>query len=163
MKTKIRTAVLALFVIGLGYLFLGARVRFYKIVSSSMNPTLVVDDRLITVAPGTPERKDIIILRDVENGDYLTKRVIGLPGETILVSQKEVWIDGRKLQEDYIREAPLYALKEEIPEGSYFLLGDNRNESEDSSVWGAVNTEYIVAKAVCVYWPPERFSLLRDK
>jgi len=106
------------------------------------------------------KRKDIVVIKDPEGkGDILTKRIIGLPGEKIVVKKGNVYINNVKISEPYIKEKPLYVLIKKIPEGHYFLLGDNRNDSEDSSVWGPVPKELIIGKVVCLYWPFKRFKI----
>jgi len=156
----IRSVIGLLIVFGIGYLFGLKGVKFYEVISGSMEPTLYVGDRIITVKPENLKRKDIVVIKDVEgNGDILTKRIIGLPGEKIKIKKGDVYINNEKLLEPYIKEKPIYVLVKKIPENHYFLLGDNRNNSEDSSVWGPVPKELIIGKVVCLYWPFKRFKL----
>lgn len=66
----------------------------------------------------------------------------------------------KKIEEPYIREKPNYQINEiEIPHDSYFLLGDNRNESEDSSLWGPVKKENLIGKVICRYSPLKKFKI----
>ena len=125
-----------------------------------MEPTLQVDDRVACVKKDHLHRYDIIILQ-APNGENerLVKRVIGLPYETIEIKDQKVFINGEKVEEPYIKEPPTYSLKVAIGENNYFLLGDNRNESEDSSVWGPVDGGLIQAKVFCRYWPLKKFRL----
>jgi signal peptidase I len=101
------------------------------------------------------------------------KRVIGLPGETVEIRDKVVYIDGRRLEEPYVHflEAPLsrddpeYGLRGEglrdnfgpttIPEGKVFVLGDNRDNSRDSRFWGPLPIDQIKGRALLVYWSYE--------
>ena len=80
---------------------------------------------------------------------YYVKRVIGLPGETVDIENGQVFIDGEALDEPYIREPmiPEEPMHFEVPEGCYFVLGDNRENSQDSRVFGAVRKEEITGRA----------------
>lgn len=84
--------------------------------------------------------------------DYV-KRVIGLPGDTVEVTDGQIWVNGRELYEPYISAAPEYDGVWEVPQDSYFVLGDNRNPSADSHIWGFVPEENLIGKAFAVYWP----------
>lgn len=106
-----------------------------------------------------PKRGDVIVFRYPLNPqkDYI-KRVIGLPGETVSISHGIVYINGRELDQspwpvtiDTIRYPDIP--EETIPPGQYFVLGDNRPESEDSRVWGFVPAENVKGKAFLRYWP----------
>jgi len=156
----IKNIIFAALLFGVGYLFGIQEVRFYKIISTSMEPTLEVNDRIIAVKPGTLTRGDIVVLRDPAGGrDRLTKRVIGVPGDRVTVVEGEVRVNGERIQEPYLKEKPSYEMRVYVPEGAYLVLGDNRNESEDSSTWGPVPRTMITGKVVCRYWPWERFRV----
>lgn len=151
------------FIFFVGYIFGVKEVRFAEIVSSSMEPLFQPGNRVAVVKKDVLKRYDIVLL-EAPKGDkeWLIKRVVGLPSETITVVKGAVLINGSKLNEPYIQEAPVYTLETKIPEGSYFLLGDNRNKSEDSSVWGPVDGSLIKSRVVCKYWPLKEFSLLKS-
>lgn len=140
--------------------------------TGSMKDTINEGDRLIglrlTYYFDSPERGDVVIFKCPEKGDnynvLYVKRVVGLPGETVKISNGQVWIineeypDGFLLDEGYLRETPNAALavnNEEyvIPEGHYFTMGDNRNESHDSRFWGTVEEDRILAKVLFRYFP----------
>lgn len=91
--------------------------------------------------------------------DYI-KRVIGLPGDVVDVQNGEVRINGKLLYEPYISAAPEYEGSWTVPEGELFVLGDNRNPSADSHVWGFVPEENVIGKAIAVYWPINRIRAI---
>lgn len=143
-----------------------------EVVGSSMEPTLIDAENLIvdklTYRFKDPERYDIIIFpyRD-SSGRYYIKRVIGLPGETIYINERgDVFIDGVKLEEDYIKEkatnAGLASVPLELGENEYFVLGDNRNNSVDSRVpeVGLVTKDEIIGRAILRVWPINKFKIL---
>ena len=110
-----------------------------------------------------PQRGDIVVFRYPQNPNQeLVKRVIGLPGETIAVKDGTVTINGTPLEELYVTEPALYSGTWVIPEGQYFVLGDNRNNSSDSHSWGFLPHENIIAKAVWIYFPPPSFGEIVD-
>lgn len=110
---------------------------------------------------GGPHRGDIVVLNSpVEAAEYI-KRVIGLPGETVEVRAGDgVYINGHRLAEPYIKEAPGYqwpanGVANVVPSGHVFVLGDNRNNSSDSHIWGFLDERSIVGRAWISYWPRE--------
>lgn len=142
-----------------------------EVPSESMLHTIEVGDRLIglrlTYYFGSPERGDIVIFKCPKQGeDYnklYVKRVIGLPGETVEIKAGAVWIktadgDYFMLQEDYLNETPrqdaaVNNMSYTVPEGSYFMMGDNRNNSDDSRYWGTVDEDRVLAKVLFRYYP----------
>lgn len=111
-----------------------------------------------------PERGDVIILRPPGGSDSpYVKRVIALPGETVAVRDGTVYVDGRALDEPYIADPARYAYPAgnsgdgdalTVPAGSVFVLGDNRNHSTDSHVFGPVPLDNVIGQASVSYWPP---------
>ncbi|TMC22074.1 MAG: signal peptidase I [Chloroflexi bacterium] len=102
-----------------------------------------------------PERGDVIVFHNPQNtGIDLIKRVIGTPGDTIAIDGTHVWVNDRLLNEPYITTAanPL-ANRWTVPPDKYFVMGDNRPVSDDSRIWSYVPNDFIIGKAVLVYWP----------
>ncbi len=139
------------------------------IPTTSMYPTIEISDRLIVsklsyLFDNQPARGDIVVFEPPAelNEKYdLIKRVIGLPGETLEVREGSVYINGQPLEEDYLAEPPDYEYGPiTVPEGSYFMLGDNRNASYDSHRWlnPYIPKDDIKAKALCRYWPLNRIG-----
>jgi len=141
---------------------LTARIR---VDGLSMEPTLhsgefVIVNRL-AYRLGQPKIGDVIVFHpptDPEQ-EYI-KRVIGLPGDEVVISKKQVRVNGRLLDEPYIAAPPRYDSSWTVPQDSLFVLGDNRNNSSDSHAWGPVPMQNVVGKAVVVYWPPSDWGLV---
>ena len=110
---------------------------------------------------GTPKIGDIIIFHapGVEDLDYI-KRLIGRPGDTVHIEGGVVYVNGQALYETYIAEPTGYSGTWEVPEGQFFVLGDNRNNSSDSHLWGFISEDSVVGKALLIYWPLDAVSLL---
>ncbi|MFE4105013.1 signal peptidase I [Almyronema epifaneia] len=143
------------------------------IPSESMLPTLQVGDRLFVRKNPfyRPQQGDIVVFTppvaalaetDVLPNDLLVKRVIGLPGQTVQVEAGQVWLNQQALSEPYLLVPPNYRWgPETIPANTYFVLGDNRNLSGDSHVWGFLPRSDILGEAYKIYWPPGRIQPLR--
>jgi len=111
-----------------------------------------------------PQRGDVVVFwPPFESEHPFIKRVIGLPGETVEVKQGKVFINTIPLKETYITEPITYKLSpKRIPEGEYFVLGDNRNNSNDSHTGWTVPREKMIGKAWFVYWPPTKWKVIKD-
>ncbi|HHX50275.1 MAG TPA: signal peptidase I [Clostridia bacterium] len=138
------------------------------IPSGSMIPTLAIDDRVfvdkIVFKYEGLERKDIIVFAPPEEAhaetDYI-KRVIGLPGDLVEIKDGLLCINGEPFLEDYLLEAMEGSFGPvKVPEGKLFVLGDNRNYSSDSRVWGFVPLENVKGKAMVRIYPFHRFGKL---
>jgi signal peptidase I len=110
-----------------------------------------------------PERGDIVIFHHPTGVHRdLVKRVIGLPGETVQIRRGTVFINGNALIEPYVNQAdpPIGNMAPvRVPEGSYFVMGDNRNQSQDSRVLGPIPGDLIVGRAFLTWWPRDRLGL----
>jgi signal peptidase I len=90
------------------------------------------------------------------------KRVIGLPGDTVEIERGYVFINGIPLEEDYISSPSNYMMPAtEVPENEYFVLGDNRNNSNDSHTGWTVPRDNIIGRAWFIYWPPSRWGVVK--
>lgn len=107
---------------------------------------------------------DVIVFPSPDNdGEDLIKRVIGLPGDRIRISNGQVFVNGFLLSEPYIKTPPSGELREvTVPERSVYVMGDNRNNSSDSRRWGALDAEHVLGKAIFVYWPYPDFGLVEQ-
>jgi signal peptidase I len=129
----------------------------YRIDGSSMNPTLYNEQYLIinnlSYLLDDPQRGEIIVFRHPRSDMNLIKRVIGIPGDEIEIRDRQVFVNGELVPEPYIQEPTIYEGAWSIPEGQYFVLGDNRNNSNDSHNWQYLPRDHILGKAILIYWP----------
>ena len=114
---------------------------------------------------GGPQRGDVVVFRYPANPqkDFI-KRIIGLPGDMIWIDRGRVYVNGTMLQEDYISALPQYSVPpERVPDGNYFVLGDNRPNSSDSHFWGFVPQANLIGKAWLIYWPPSQWGVVPNR
>jgi signal peptidase I len=163
------------------------------IPTSSMEPTLQIDDRLIIDKVSflfrKPQRGEIVVFYPPESpvvpdpSKVYIKRVIGLPGDRLAIKGGKVYVNGKVLPENYIAEPANYELPSEqptvcppiclpslklvrennivsftVPDNHYWVMGDNRNNSADSHVWGFLPGDRLVGRALFRYWPLNRFG-----
>lgn len=144
------------------YFFAGRHMRFFLVPSSSMEPTLLPYDRIVTLSQPQYHRGDIVVLQDPHLKDaYLVKRVVALGGEEVSVSQGALLVNGLYASEPYVAEPMIYKMDVvRVPEGEVFVLGDNRNYSEDSSTWEpweqSQALKRIIGKVCFIYFPLDR-------
>jgi signal peptidase I len=175
-KTLLLSAFLAL-----GIRLLVAEARF--IPTPSMEPTLMVDDRLlvdkVTYRFAAPARGDIIVFDMTEDlqekygvKDAYIKRIVGLPGDQVAISNYRVYVNGQPLSENYLEPNILTRVEscqdpnaflskpQIIPPNSYLVLGDNRDNSSDGRCWGVVHRDKIIGRAAVLFWPMNRMRLI---
>ncbi len=162
-------------------------VQAFKIPTGSMENNLLIGDHLLVnkfvFAPTPAALSPILPVRDIRRGDVVVfkypsepdrdfiKRVIGLPGETVELRNKKVFINGQPLEEPYVHflepamghEVTSFDVRERygpvhVPDGQYFVMGDNRDNSQDSRYWGFLPQTYIKGKALMIYWSYESGS-----
>jgi signal peptidase I len=166
-------------------------VQAFKIPTGSMEPNLLVGDHLLVnkfvFAPtSTSLERALLPIRDIKRGDVVVfkfpeeperdfiKRVIGLPGDTVEVRNRQVFINNQQLQESYAHylfpvgddEAGGFDVRARygpvtVPERHYFMMGDNRDNSQDSRYWGFLPEHYVKGRALMIYWsfePPDPAS-----
>lgn len=161
-------------VLALGIRQFVAEARY--IPTGSMIPTLQINDRLviekISYYLTDPKRGDIVVFWPPEGvvppedkRNAFIKRIIGLPGDTVEVSNGQVLINGTPIDEGYINAPPAKNWgPTTVPDESYIVFGDNRNNSVDSREWKQtpfLAEDQIIGKAVVRFWPPNRIGLLK--
>lgn len=143
------------------------------IPSESMLPTLVEGDRLVVEKVSyhfhSPQPGDIVVfhpppqlqLQGYDPNQAFIKRVIATGGETVMVAEGKTYIDQQPLEENYLLESPSYELYPvKVPPKYIFVMGDNRNNSNDSHVWGFLPEEEIIGRAVFRFWPFNRIGII---
>ncbi len=143
------------------------------IPSDSMFPTLEIGDRIVVEKISynfhAPQRGDIVVFSppaQLQRQGYkpeqaFIKRIVGEAEHTIAVHNQLVYIDGQALKEDYIAESPAYDLNPiQVPPQTVFVMGDNRNNSNDSHIWGVLPDHQIIGRAVFRFWPLNRIGLV---
>ena len=138
-------------------------MRFYEVPSRSMEPTLYPQDRFITVKPRKIQRGNIVVFKDpAEPSSFCVKRVIALAGDKVEIKNGKLYLNNKIQTETYVRERMVYLFPTKVvPQNHIFVLGDNRNLSDDSSLWGFLPIEYVVGKEVYLYWPLHRRGSLK--
>jgi signal peptidase I len=166
MKAFIKELLITLGLALVIFLVLQTTIQSSIVLGSSMEPGMEDGQRLIINKAvyhfREPARGDVIILHPpIEPKKEYVKRVIGLPGDTVEVRSGMVYINGLPLSEPYIKDAPRYNYASFIiPENNYFVLGDNRNNSNDSHTGWTVTSENIVGEAWLRIWPINEWGTL---
>jgi signal peptidase I len=156
-------------------------VQAFKIPTGSMESNLLIGDHLLVnkfvyglhsgflsrILPYKElKRGDVIVFKYPQSPDVAyVKRLIGLPGEKVEMVGRTVYIDGQPLKEGYTQYIDAGSVYErygpfQVPEGKYFAMGDNRDNSQDSRFWGYVPRDHIIGKALAIYWS---FETPRDE
>jgi signal peptidase I len=178
-RPAVEYAIIAVCAIALALLIQAFVVKPYRIPSESMTNTLKVGDRVLVNRVvyhfRHPRRGDIIVFQSHAVGMTLIKRVIGVPGDTLSLSNGSVYVNGRRLNEPYVLRVNGVATATEpftdgqpwslakpytVPPGHYFVMGDNRSQSDDSRDWGPLPASELIGEAFFRYWPLNRFGPL---
>ena len=154
------------FAVGIFFFVYLLIMRPHKIKGQSMDPTFPDKEYLLTEKVSyylkDPQRGDVVVFQPpVSDLDEFIKRVIGLPGERVMLKSGKVYINGSLLEESYLADTVYtgtegYIAENQeftIPDGQYFVMGDNRPHSSDSRAWGPVAKNKITGRAWIVYWP----------
>ena len=162
----LRDLIETMVLVSIAFLVVNALIGRFRIEQVSMQPNLhegeyVIVDK-VSYAFRQPERGEIVVLKNPNPGQPdLIKRIIGLPGETIDVRGGQVSVNGQPLTEPYIKQPMASDFPAmQLQAGQYFVMGDNRNNSEDSRIFGARPAGDIVGRAWIIYWPPSDWQIL---
>ena len=154
-------------IISTSVIFLGLQITIQSsvVLGSSMAPNFETGQRLtvneVIYIFDEIKRGDVVVLHPPANTDIdYIKRIIGLPGETVEIKNGLVYINGEPLSEPYILNPPRYTLRKlEVPQGYCFVLGDNRNNSNDSHIWGPLPQDNIIGEVWLSIWPPSNWEI----
>jgi len=196
MKGLVELVVTVAVAVALALLIQAFIVKPYRIPSGSMEPTLGIGQRVLTNRLTThPSVGDIVVFHPPHGADLpdgvcanpdqgpghaapcdsstpqestqtFIKRVVGGPGDTIMITNGHVYRNGVPEKDAYIVQCggdnPACNFREQIkvPPGDYFMMGDNRPDSDDSRFWGPVPDKWIIGVAFFTYWPPDRIGFL---
>jgi signal peptidase I len=166
MKGFVRELLITLGLALVLYLLLQLVIQSSIVNNISMEPTLIEGQRLIVGKVAYlfkgPQHGDIVIVRPpIETDKEYVKRLIGLPGDVIMIKSGTVYLNGVPLVEPYLKAAPRADFPSYVvPDKQYFLMGDNRNNSNDSRYGWTVTKEEIVGKAWLRIWPPNKWGLV---
>ena len=172
-------AEILLLAVGL-YVVITFAIQTVHVIGYSMVPTLNNDDYVLATKIDlrftTPQRGDIVILKDpFDNSQDFVKRVIALPGERLKITDGRVYINGRLLEEPYLPKNDPWVTSANwptdagdtngavIPPGHYFVMGDNRNHSSDSRVFGPISLDQIESRAWIRLLPLDHFGPVVDR
>jgi len=150
----------------LAQLIMVSVAQAFQVEQYSMEPTLLPHDRVLV-------DKFLYRLREMHRGDVVVlkyplnqsrnyiKRIIALPGDTLEVKEGKVYVNGSLRTEPYLNGTPQGSYGPfKVPPDSVFVMGDNRNNSEDSRAFGPVKKDLVVGQAILIYWPPNRIRQL---
>ena len=156
-------------ILALLFIFVG---KPFTVSGQSMYPTLHNNDRMLMSKLGDINRFDVVVLHAPDQDKEYIKRVIGMPGDTVEVKEGKLYIDGQPVEQPFINKEILvnktvyiddFTLQEltgesKVPEGKYFVMGDNRGVSRDSRMIGFIDRTAIEGKAVFTIWPYNRIG-----
>lgn len=163
-RDLLESVVLAVILAAILRLFI---IQPFYIPSPSMEPTLLPNDRIIVnmllYRFSPPKRGDVIVFRyPPDPSRDFVKRIVALGGETVEVRQGYLLVNGRRIEEPYLPHETMKDYKSyTVPQNTYFVMGDNRSNSDDSRFWGTVPRQNIVGKVFLIYWPPGRMRVIK--
>jgi signal peptidase I len=183
LRRIVASAVLVVLVVGAIVLFTpGLVFEHFWVPTPSMAATLIPGDHVLVdrlaYSVNGPRRGDVIVFHPPGKQDVYIKRVVGLPGDRISLRNGHVFINGKRLREPYLREDDGVAEPTDpwacagaptawslvaaytVPAGEYFVMGDNRTDSDDSRDWGPVPRSRILGEAIVTIWPLGHIRLL---
>ncbi len=140
-------------------------VQAFWIPSGSMIPTLMPGDRVLVAKFWyhftEPKRGQIVVFKyPLDPTRDFVKRLIALPGDTVEIKNGVVYIDDVPLEEPYVKNRDFFSMEKiTVPNGQYFVMGDNRPNSQDSRFWGFVPKNYLLGPAFFRYWPLSRLGV----
>jgi signal peptidase I len=151
---------------GVFYLAISLLTARVVVEGPSMRPTLLSGEWIVVSRLSyrlvAPQRGDVVVFLPPTNAqtDDLIKRVIGLPGETVEIRDGGVWINGARLEENYVSGDTYPNKRWQLGEDELFVMGDNRGLSLDSRSFGPISLQEVVGKAWLIYWPPKEWGPL---
>ena len=173
LKKEIREWVVSLAVALIAVLLIRSFLfTIIRVDGPSMSDTLLDGDKLfVTVADmklDGPDRFDVVICKYPGKNDQYVKRVIGMPGDTLEVKSGVLYINGEAIEEPFLTDARTLRFHKannsfgpiSIPEGEYFVMGDNRDNSNDSRNVGMITEDMVIGKVRCIIWPLTRLGLV---
>ena len=165
MKTFFREILITLALAVVVFFIIQTTVQTFVVMGASMEPSLHDRQRLLVNKAvyylSEPERGDVIVFKLAKRQADYVKRIIALPGDTVEVKTGVVYVNGSPLEESYIKNPPSYTIEQQkILGNTYFVLGDNRDNSDDSHNGWVVPHQNIIGKAWLLIWPPNEWGLV---
>ncbi|AEF93977.1 signal peptidase I [Desulfotomaculum nigrificans CO-1-SRB] len=140
----------------------------FFIPSGSMEPTLMIGDRIIvskvTYHLRDPQPGDVVVFKfPLDPSRDFVKRLIAKGGDTVEIRNSVLYVNNKPVEEKYLPKGLKFQDfgPRTVPPGHYFMMGDNRNNSDDSRVWGFLSKDLIIGKAEIIYWPLDRIRLVK--
>ena len=153
MKDKAREIVITVLLALVIFMAIRTVAYNFEVSGQSMEPNLH-NGQFVMISKivywfDEPERGDIVVYNSDRVGHHVIHRIVGLPGETIAVREGKIFVNGDQLEEPYIPDGSRTVRAQTVPDGNYYIIGDNR----DAASWEMVPAEKIVGKAWICYWP----------